>query len=173
MLSRQKRTVSARVLGLVGSLLLLAICATPVLAALILGTNGPDRLIGTVRPDTIRGYAGRDNINGKQRGDYLYGNTGDDRLVGETGADHLYGGSGDDRLLPGRGEDYVSGGVGNDFIRADDNSIDTILCGDDFDTVYYDLKDFLSGPLLEDIVADDCEQRIAVGTPSPTPSPGT
>ena len=143
------------------SLVLLAFAVTPVLAAAINGTPGPDRLVGTSGTDQIRGYAGADSINGKERADWLVGGPGNDRIVGGRAGDHLYGGAGHDRLLPGPGEDYVSAGLGDDLIRAVDSDNDRFYCGDGNDTVYYDLTDAHKDRFL----ADDCEVRIAVGTP--------
>jgi hypothetical protein len=65
------------------------------------------------------------------------------------------------------GEDYVDAGPGDDLIRAVDSNKDRFYCGDGNDTAYYDLTDAFADTFL----ADDCEVRIAVGTPSPTPSP--
>jgi hypothetical protein len=127
--------------------------------ATITGTDGNDRLNGTVDIDILKGeggndvllgYAGADSLYGgwgsdELRGgdgnDYLvagsgddlaYGNSGDDVLVGHSGVDSLNGGSGADELRGGDGNDYLSGGYGNDVVFGG-NGIDTIISdgGDD------------------------------------------
>lgn len=77
----------------------------------IVGTNGPDRLVGTWRRDVICGLGG---------GDMLVGLGGDDVLVG---------GPGNDYLRPGTGRDRVMCGTGNDFVAARDGRGDVVLGG--------------------------------------------
>jgi Ca2+-binding RTX toxin-like protein len=81
----------------------------------IVGTNGPDRLVGTRRRDVICGLGGAD---------VLVGRVGDDLVVGGPGADYL---------LPGTGRDRVVGGPGNDFVVARDGRADMIFGGLGFD----------------------------------------
>jgi Ca2+-binding RTX toxin-like protein len=167
------RHTTRRRIAALASFALLAFAVTPVLGAVLSGTSGPDHLVGTATADKIRGYGGADYMIGKGGPDYIDGGRGNDRLLGGLGqgVDHLYGRSGNDRLFPGDGDDYVSGGFGDDLVRAADYDLDTIICGDGWDTVYYDLKDFRPyGGVVEDSVAADCEDRIAVGTPTPLPS---
>jgi RTX calcium-binding nonapeptide repeat (4 copies) len=77
----------------------------------IVGTNGPDRLVGTWRRDVICGLGG---------GDMLVGLGRDDVLVG---------GPGNDYLRPGTGRDRVICGVGNDFVAARGGRADVVLGG--------------------------------------------
>lgn len=74
--------------------------ATP--GAVLLGTEGTDRLVGGAGDDT------------------LLGRGGDDALVGGAGADVLLGGDGGDLLDGGPGDDVADGGDGTDVcvIRA-------------------------------------------------------
>jgi Ca2+-binding RTX toxin-like protein len=72
------------------------------LAKVIQGDDNDNRLVGTLRNDTIKGKGGDDFINGRK---------------------------GNDTLILGSGEDRVFGGQGNDVIRAVDSSKDTINCG--------------------------------------------
>ena len=74
------------------------------------GGNGPDRLWGTPRDDTMQGRAG---------GDVLKGLAGDDLLVGGVGRDRLDGGAGDDILVGGRARDVFRGGEGSDLFVVD------------------------------------------------------
>ena len=77
----------------------------------IVGTNGPDRLIGTFRRDVICGLGGADMIVGLGR---------DDILVG---------GPGNDYLRPGGGRDRVICGPGNDYVAARDGTADVVIGG--------------------------------------------
>jgi Ca2+-binding RTX toxin-like protein len=121
------------------------------------GTNGPDKLLGTDSPDrmealqgddVLRGFSGRDQLVGDRAdrpddppdgNDQLYGNLGRDFLTGEGGSDLLKGGPRRDEidvhdnfnLVTNPGEDTVFGGFGDDDItRAEDGFKDTIDCGE-------------------------------------------
>ena len=78
----------------------------------IVGTNGPDRLVGTSRRDVICGLGGSDLLLGLGR---------DDVLVGGPGADYL---------RPGAGRDRILCGPGNDYVAARDGAADLVLGGD-------------------------------------------
>jgi RTX calcium-binding nonapeptide repeat (4 copies) len=92
----------ALVLLAVAAPLLLA-WAGPAQAKRILGTKGPDKLVGSAKADVI-----------KSRG-------GNDRLDGRGGRDRLSGGPGADRLnaVDGRRDRLVRGGPGRDVCRID------------------------------------------------------
>ena len=77
----------------------------------IVGTNGPDRLVGSRRRDVICGLGGADV------------------LVGGRGDDVLSGGPGNDYLRPGAGRDRALGDSGNDFVGARDGNADRIYGG--------------------------------------------
>jgi CSLREA domain-containing protein len=62
----------------------------------ILGTAGPDILIGTDANEDLCGLQGDDTIRGGGGNDNLFGNEGDDRLNGGPGDDALVGGGGND-----------------------------------------------------------------------------
>ncbi len=139
----------------------------------IRGGPGNDRLYGETGSERIRGGDGDDFIDGGRAGDRLEGDDGNDTILGDAGNDHLYGGRGDDKLDAGSGDDELVGhegddlliggsgpdairaGPGNDTIRAADDSIDTIDCGEGDDTVYVEIdapgRDLLSG--CETVVA--------------------
>jgi hypothetical protein len=82
----------------------------------IIGTAGPDRLVGTHRPDVICGLGGDDRIVGRGGDDVLYGDAGADRIIGGRGDDTLYGDEGMDRLDGGGGSDVLNGGPGRDWL---------------------------------------------------------
>jgi hypothetical protein len=113
------------------------------------GTNGPDRLIGTDAKNEIRGLRGPDYIAGKPRADDLYGN---------RGKDEVRAGNGRDRVFGGRGQDELYGGGGNDTMNSRDDYQDNVNCGLGTDTAYVDRRDHVN---------EDCE-NVFVG-PGPNP----
>jgi Ca2+-binding RTX toxin-like protein len=137
------------------------------------GTNDPDRLNGTNKPDDMFARQDDDLLRGRSGGglmlgdrpnvqdtttdgdDELFGNNGEDSLGGLGGSDLLRGGGMADRIearesSENPGEDTVGGG-GKDVIFAHDNEFDTINCGANVDTVTFDEG--------LDEVAANCEQR--------------
>lgn len=101
----------------------------------IIGSIGPDVLIGSPRADQIDGGAGNDR---------LYGLGGDDLIHGGVGNDSLFGGSGNDRLHGNRGDDTLTGGDGNDRFVFDlrggnDNVTDYTVGEDRLDFRNFDL----------------------------------
>jgi phosphodiesterase/alkaline phosphatase D-like protein len=87
-----------------------------------IGTNGPDRLVGTGRRDVLCGLGGAD------------------QLVGRGGADVVAGGPGNDNLRPGGGRDRARGGSGNDFVGARDGRADRIFGGPGADRARVDRR---------------------------------
>jgi Ca2+-binding RTX toxin-like protein len=88
----------------------------------IVGTNGPDRLLGTPRRDVICGLGGADI------------------LIGRGANDVLAGGPGADYVVPGTGRDRVLGGTGNDFVLARDGAIDMLFGGTGYDRARVDRR---------------------------------
>jgi Ca2+-binding RTX toxin-like protein len=87
--------------------------------ATIVGTAGPDRLIGQSGvADVIWGGGGDDYILG---GDYYSEDAvpgrAADLLCGEVGNDTVQGGPGPDKLNGGDGDDHVDGAYGNDTVQ--------------------------------------------------------
>ncbi len=96
----------------------------------LVGTPGPDRMVGGAEADTLiggegndtlEGGAGNDSLTGGAGADRLFGGEGDDLLEGDdsaegagAGNDMIYGGAGNDRLFGGGGADVLDGGDGND-----------------------------------------------------------
>jgi hypothetical protein len=138
------------------------------------GTDDPDRLNGTNKPDDmfarqdgdlLRGLSGADILFGDHPpvqntttdgNDELFGNDGEDTLAGLGGSDLLKGGGQADRIeareaSENPGEDTVGGGGGKDVIFAHDNEFDTINCGGNVDEVTFDKG--------LDRVAANCENR--------------
>ena len=85
--------------------------------ATIVGTPGPDRLVGTDDDDVIVALGGDDTIRGGMGDDLICagggndtarGNLGNDRIFGQAGADTLVGNRGDDRLVGNAGEDLAA-----------------------------------------------------------------
>ncbi len=115
------------------------------------GTNGPDRLIGTDAKNEIRALRGPDYIAGKPSADDLYGNRGQDEVRAGNGRDRVFG---------GRGEDTLYGGGGNDTMNARDGYEDNVNCGLGTDTAYVDRLDRVN---------EDCENVFVSGGPGPEP----
>ncbi len=83
----------------------------------ILGTPGPDRIVGRRASDVIAGLGGDDVIlDGPNGNDIICGDGGRDRLHAGHGNDRLYGGSGRDVAIGGQGNDRLSGGGGDDLL---------------------------------------------------------
>jgi uncharacterized delta-60 repeat protein len=78
------------------------------------GTAGNDTLMGTAGPDVIVGFEGNDTIYGLGGNDLLCGNSGDDTLYGGSGNDILEGDVGNDTLVGGTGDDILRGDAGTD-----------------------------------------------------------
>jgi len=140
------------------------------------GTDEPDKLIGTGKQDEMYGLQDDDRLLGYRGADTMYGDDlandpgsdatsedGDDELFANNGEDLLFGFGGGDTLRGGGradfivteelslnpGADTVRGDGGRDQIFALDGSLDTIDCGDNVDTVFFDEG--------LDLVADNCE----------------
>jgi Ca2+-binding RTX toxin-like protein len=118
---------------LVAGLALFVLLAAPAVAAVIGGTDGPDRVVGGPQRDVLRGLGGSDTLIGRGKGDTL------------RAAD------GGDTLRPGPGEDILQGGKGSDVLKARDGELDRLFCGAGADTAIVDE--------LEDGVYD-CEEVI-------------
>lgn len=82
---------------------------------IILGTDGPDVLIGgNDTRDFILGFGGDDILSGGGIGDVICGGEGDDIISGGGGNDRAAGGPGNDELSLGAGNDRARGGWGAD-----------------------------------------------------------
>lgn len=91
----------------------------------ILGTAGPDALVGTAGNDVISTLGGDDTVFGLQGGDLICtgpgtdvvrGGAGNDLVLGGRGSDFIRGRRGDDALHGGRGRDRLRGGAGDDLV---------------------------------------------------------
>jgi Ca2+-binding RTX toxin-like protein len=119
--------------------------------ALLDGTNHDDTIIGSDGDDTIDAGPGNDVVCGAAGDDSISGGTGDDAIRGDTGDDDLDGGPGRDTVVGDGGNDTVAGGTGNDFlvggtgddvmISSDDDSVDKVNAGDDFDVCLFGAGD--------------------------------
>jgi Ca2+-binding RTX toxin-like protein len=83
------------------------------------GDAGNDRLLGSLRNDTLDGGSEHDYSNGYLGDDRLLGGSGNDALNGDEGRDTLEGNNDHDRLAGGAGADYLQGGTGNDRLYGD------------------------------------------------------
>lgn len=93
----------------------------------IMGTNGPDTLVGRADvSDVIYGGGGNDYIHGTEdfydsgsAPDFLCGGPGNDTVRGGQGNDRLNGGDGDDTVNGENGADLEQGNAGNDIVGQD------------------------------------------------------
>jgi Ca2+-binding RTX toxin-like protein len=111
--------------------------------ALMLGRGQNDLLVGG--PDDF------DDLRGGPGIDTLQGMKGDDTLDGGPGDDTLLGGENDDTITGGLGADLLSGGFGLDSLFADDNVVDRVIGGPNFDTANVDLLN--DGSPVQDLVS--------------------
>ena len=97
--------------------------------ATIVGTNGPDVILGRKRKDDIIFAKGGDDlIRGRGGfGDRICAGRGDDRAVGRANQDHLFGQAGDDELLGKSGGDTFWPGPGNDLVDGGDSTFDRVI----------------------------------------------
>lgn len=117
-----------------GTAMLVAVgLVAPAEAAIIDGTTGPDRLVGTAQADTVRGFAGRDVLYGGGGADDLNGGPGADRIFGGPGADRIYGGRDGYQYPPRFETDLLYGGAGPDRIVA--RFFDHVYAGPGNDTI--------------------------------------
>jgi uncharacterized repeat protein (TIGR01451 family) len=82
----------------------------------ILGTNRPERIVGTPGRDVINGKGGNDVILGRGGNDLICGGGGDDLILGGLGNDRVKGSLGDDIIRGNLGDDWLRGAPGNDRI---------------------------------------------------------
>ena len=112
--------------------------------ATIVGTDGPDLLMGTVADDVIRGLGGDDLI---------YGADGKDRICGGAGADVLEGNGGCDQIY---------GATGNDDIKLEESSLpmESAVCDEDLFSI-----EFADGGPGSDVVDGSSVNDSLVGGP--------
>ncbi len=109
----------------------------------ILGTSGPDILIGNNEDesfssfggnDLVRSKAGKDSVYSGSGNDTVFAGTGNDTIGAGAGNDDVRAGNGNDVVWAGTGRDTVFGGAGNDRIYAGGND-DVVYAGGGRDTV--------------------------------------
>jgi hypothetical protein len=74
----------------------------------VLGTDGPDILVGEATKDLICGLAGDDQIDGGEGDDAILGGEGNDRLTGGPGADCMFGQGGEDEFVDVADDDVAA-----------------------------------------------------------------
>jgi Ca2+-binding RTX toxin-like protein len=81
-----------------------------------LGSNSPDRIIGTNGDEILTGDGENNVLMGMRGNNSLDGELGDHTILGGKNSDNLFGSSGDDALFSNRGADILNGGDGNDVL---------------------------------------------------------
>ncbi|MEZ5715568.1 MAG: calcium-binding protein [Paracoccaceae bacterium] len=118
------------------------------------GSEGADRLTGSLPDELISGQGGNDTLLGNGGNDTLEGGAGRDRMVGGVGDDEMHGGSDQDTLLGTAGNDIMYGDDGDDVLRGGndhdlqhgDDGNDIVIGGTGRDTLYGDAgNDILRG----------------------------
>ncbi|MDH4168931.1 MAG: hypothetical protein OEW42_05005, partial [Acidimicrobiia bacterium] len=93
--------------------------------ATIVGSNGPDLIMGTAGVDSIVSLGGADQITGQAGDDSICSGAGNDTVNGGDGNDYVdagadndtvFGVGGSDQLLGGPGNDQLLGFADNDFL---------------------------------------------------------
>gem|GEM_PF-5427287 len=80
------------------------------------GSDGPDRLVGSLYYENISAGAGADTVWGLDGAESVTGGDGADILIGGAGDATLFGGAGTDLLFAGDGIGYLNGGEGADTL---------------------------------------------------------
>ena len=107
----------------------------------VIGSGGPDTLTGNASANDLRGAAGNDTLAGAAGPDALAGGDGNDTVGGGDDSDALSGGGGDDALTGGGAVDTFTAGAGRDQIASRDGNAESIVCGEDTDSVTADPAD--------------------------------
>jgi|GEM_PF-923362 len=126
------------------------------------GTDGADRLVGTMSDDVLEGLAGRDTIFGGAGNDVIRGGSGADSLFGHYGNDLIEGGDDNDSIDDGHGDDVVKGEGGNDTLTNSASGNDFLDGGAGNDTI-----SITRTGLLTDIVTalgGDGSDRITINS---------
>jgi Ca2+-binding RTX toxin-like protein len=92
--------------------------------AQVIGTEGPDTLVGGPAAEVICGLGGADRITAGAGRDFVVGGAGRDRMTGGGDRDRMFGTAGIDRISGGGGDDGLHGSKGDDVLMGnggDDN----------------------------------------------------
>ncbi|MBI5267546.1 MAG: hypothetical protein HY851_09975, partial [candidate division Zixibacteria bacterium] len=91
----------------------------PGVGILAYGEGGLDRILGSLRDDTLDGGADHDYLDAYVGDDTALGGLGNDLMNGEEGQDDIQGQDDNDLLAGGQGADHILGGTGNDQLYGD------------------------------------------------------
>lgn len=98
------------------------------------GTQGPDKIHGTIYNDLIYGLGGDDELDSSGGDDCVIGGPGNDILDPEDGSDIVVGGAGNDKIKGGSGDEVIFGNEGADTITGG-SGLDLIYGGDGPDSL--------------------------------------
>lgn len=99
-----------------------------IITEVIWGTEGNDKIKGTIASELIWALGGNDKIDPSSGHDCVIAGDGNDKVIDSTGNDIIWGGGGNDKLEGGDGFDKIHGGEGNDTL--DGGSDDDEIWGD-------------------------------------------
>jgi Ca2+-binding RTX toxin-like protein len=97
-----------------------------------------------VQSCTLVGTPGPDILVGGNGNDVICGLGGDDRIGGGHGRNTLKGGAGNDLIDSTVGQNLVFGGAGNDTVWAWDGDVDRINGGTGYDRVFANRFDVIT-----------------------------
>ncbi len=80
----------------------------------IIGTDGPDNLVGTAGSDCILGRGGDDTIDARDGNDFISGGSGRNTIMAGIGNDFVWGGPDSDTIDGSAGNDFIDGAGGVD-----------------------------------------------------------
>lgn len=95
----------------------------------LVGTSGPDQIMGSKKKDSISARAGDDEVKGRKGKDAIRGQAGADTLSGGKGRDKLKAGADDDAVnaVDGKRDKLVNGGAGEDTCRIDQRDLKRVV----------------------------------------------
>ncbi|HZB03121.1 MAG TPA: hypothetical protein VE737_02225 [Actinomycetota bacterium] len=126
--------------------------------AQVIGTEGPDTLVGGPGAEVICGLGGADRITAGAGRDFVVGGAGRDRMTGGGDRDRMFGTAGIDRISGGGGDDGLHGSKGDDVLMGNGGD-DNLEGGPDDDLLHGGAgRDVCDGDKGKDRAGRSCER---------------
>jgi Ca2+-binding RTX toxin-like protein len=126
--------------------------------AQVIGTEGPDTLVGGPGAEVICGLGGADRISAGAGHDFVVGGAGRDRMTGGGDRDRMFGTAGIDRISGGGGDDGLHGSKGDDVLMGNGGD-DNLEGGSDDDVLHGGAgRDVCDGDKGKDRAGRSCER---------------